>query len=79
MKKLTLIKYVYAEDLRIKPTKMKKLELLKDFSLQKLQGLMAEDQLEVVRFDIGHSRTAELIKEIKMLRRLIKLREAALD
>ena len=79
MKKLTLIKYVHAEDLRIKPTKMKKLELLKDFSLQKLQGLMAEDQLEVVRFDIGHSRTAELIKEIKMLRRLIKLREAALD
>ena len=78
MKKPQLINKVYAEALRIKPT-MKKLENLKEFSLTKLQGLLAEDRAEVIKPEIGYSRTRELIKEIKMIRRLVNQREAALD
>ena len=50
---------------------MKDLEKLKDYSLEKLQEILEDCTKEVVKPDIGYTRTRELIKDIRKLRRLI--------
>ena len=51
---------------------MKDLEKLKEYSLEELQALLIESLAEVVKPDIGFTRTQDLIKTIRQLRRVIK-------
>ena len=77
---ILMINKVYAENLRIKHnTKMKDLEKLKEHSLQELNRILIESEAEIVKHDIGYSRTVELTSDIKKIRRLINLREGILE
>ena len=58
---------------------MKDLEKLKEMSLQDLGKLLKDSEAEIVKHDIGYSRTRELEYDIKKVRRLISQREEILD
>ena len=58
---------------------MKDLEKLKEMSLQDLGKLLKDHEAEILLANIGWSRTNELSKDIKKIRRLISQREEILD
>ena len=74
-----MINKVYAENLRIKSKNMKDLEKLKDHSLQELMKILAESEAEILKHDIGYSRTEELSSDIKKIRRLLIQRKEILE
>ena len=58
---------------------MKDLEKLKEKSLQELSKILVESEAEILKPDIGWSKTNDLENDIKKIRRLITQRNQLLD